>query len=167
MCRPAARVDGTEPLWPSPRASFVLTACSFLPGGPRPGSEHMWQGQRPLQGSFSSPSALRADPQSRRHCVGDGREGCAGSRPGTGEWGYAGWQAGWGLSPKSAPAFAPEPGPPQQLLGRAEEQASCSGRTALPPDQSSWSPGGAEGQRGCGAQLTQPARVGAQAALQP
>ncbi|XP_030616656.1 mitochondrial tRNA-specific 2-thiouridylase 1 isoform X5 [Delphinapterus leucas] len=34
-------------------------------------------------GSFSSPSALRADPQSRRHCVGDGREGCAGSRPGT------------------------------------------------------------------------------------
>lgn len=76
-------------------------------------------------------------------------------------------QVSGGLSPKSAPAFAPEPGPPQQLLGRLEEQASCSGRTAFPPDQSSWSPGGAEGQRGCGAWLTQPARVGAQAALQP
>lgn len=35
-------------------------------------------------------SAVRADPQSRRHRVGDGREGRAGPCPRTGEWGTPG-----------------------------------------------------------------------------
>lgn len=73
-----AQVVAPEPLRPSP----PLAWCSFTLG------PKAWAARpAPLQGPFSPPSALCADPQSRRHRVGDGCEACAGPHPGAGEWG--------------------------------------------------------------------------------
>lgn len=72
-------VVALEPLWLSP----PLAWCSFFPGA----RGLRLPGQRPSKGPSPPPSAVRADPQSRRHRVGDGREACAGPHPGTGEWG--------------------------------------------------------------------------------
>uniref|UniRef100_A0A8C3VRI2 Mitochondrial tRNA-specific 2-thiouridylase 1 n=1 Tax=Catagonus wagneri TaxID=51154 RepID=A0A8C3VRI2_9CETA len=63
------------------RASFFPAACSSLPGA-WPGPSSLGKAVPPPR-SFSSTSALRADSQSGRHCVGDGRGGCAGSCPRT------------------------------------------------------------------------------------
>nr|XP_031529525.1 mitochondrial tRNA-specific 2-thiouridylase 1 isoform X1 [Vicugna pacos] len=65
------------------RHQMALVPCSFLPGARGLGLSTLGKACALLQGSFSSPSALCADPQSRWHRVGDGGEGCAGSHPGT------------------------------------------------------------------------------------
>lgn len=83
------------------------------PWGPGPELTTWGKASAPLQGPLSLTSALCADSQSRRHCVGDSCEGCAGPHPRTGQWGPpsfalcsvgrgdTGWRAGQGLSTKS------------------------------------------------------------------